>query len=111
MPSGHLSCPGCRIRLRADSPGIDLLEKRCPVCGATLLEAASASELVGFRSLEPSAIFGREPDDHPDSTADPAEFLSRRQAACARDAQDCERWSDDGGSVDGEAVARWPALR
>jgi hypothetical protein len=111
MPPGHLSCPACRIRLRADSPAIDLLEKRCPICGATLREAASASELVGFRSLEPSALFGRELDDHRGSTADPAEFLSRRQAACARDAHDFERWSDDGGIADDDAVAARPALR
>src|SRR5579884_2789726 len=111
MPPGHLGCLGCRIRLRADSPAIDLLEHRCPVCGARLLEVASASEVVGFRSLDLGALFGREPDDHPDSTVDRAKFLSRRQAACARDAQDSGRWSDDGGSAGGEAAARWPALR
>jgi hypothetical protein len=111
MASGHLSCPACRIRLRADSPAIAVLEDRCPICGATLTTVASVSNVVGFRSFDLDALFERESDHQPDSPLDPADFVSRRAAACARDAHDDGRWSDDGGSTASEAVSQRPAPR
>ncbi len=111
MPSAHLSCPDCRIRLRPDSAAIDLFAGRCPLCGAGLVEVASASDVIGFRSLDVGALFEREPDEQIDSTVDPVQFLTRREAASARDAQGFGRWSDDGGSAAVEAVVGRPALR
>jgi hypothetical protein len=105
MAAGHLSCRDCCLRLRTDSPTIAVLEHRCPICGAPLIAVASASEVVGFRSFDMSPLFERESDHQLDS----AEFMSRREAARVRDAEAAGRWSDDGGSAAGEAVARWPA--
>jgi|SRR5581483_1763932 len=110
MSAAHLSCPSCRIRVCAGSPAIEIFEGRCPICGGTLLEAGSASDVIGLRYLNPAALFGREPDDPRDSTVDPPGFPSRREARAARDADDAGRWCDDGGSAVGEAVASRPAL-
>ena len=63
----HLSCPACRIRVRADSPAIDLLENRCPLCGDALCTAASASDVVGFRCFDLDALSAPESDDRPRS--------------------------------------------
>ncbi len=52
----HLSCPACRIRVRANDPEIALLEDRCPICGATLSPAASASEVMGCRWFDLDAF-------------------------------------------------------
>ena len=52
MASRHLSCPACRIRVRADAPAIAVLENRCPLCGAALGAASSAAEVIGFRSFD-----------------------------------------------------------
>jgi hypothetical protein len=108
MPPGHLSCPACRIRLRADSPAIAVLEGRCPICGAALREVASASDVVGFRCFDLDVLSEQESHDQPRSALDPAWFLSRREAASVRDAQAGERWSDDGGSA---AMPQWSAPR
>jgi hypothetical protein len=37
--------------------------------------------------------------------------MARRSAAIARDDSDAERWLDEGGSINGEAVTQWPAGR
>src|SRR5689334_16055753 len=109
MSPGQISCSSCRIRLPSGSPVIELFDGRCPICGVALVEAASASDVMGFRYLDQHAILGT-PDDRHDSTVGPPELLSRRRAGSVRDADDAGRWSDDGGSALGEAAARWPAL-
>jgi hypothetical protein len=67
MPPRHLSCPSCRIRVRADAPEIDLLEGRCPICAASLRAAAQASDVIGFRSFDLGPLSGEDPDDAPNA--------------------------------------------
>lgn len=106
MPPGHLSCAACRIRLRADCPAIALSNGRCPICGVALRPVASVSEVIGFRSFGLDALSERASDHRPDGPLDPAVFVSRREAACARSALEEGRWSDDGGSAASEAVSQ-----
>jgi hypothetical protein len=96
MPSCHLSCPGCHIRVRAGAPEIAILEGNCPICGATLLPALSAASVMGFRSFDLD-LFAEQDVSHPPITAEePVDLASRRERASARDAANAERWSDDG---------------
>lgn len=69
MPPRHLSCPSCRIRVRADAPEIDLLEGRCPICAAPLRAAVHASGVMGFRSFDLGPLSGEDSDDGPDVTS------------------------------------------
>jgi hypothetical protein len=108
MSSRHLSCPGCRIRVRASAPELDLLEGSCPICGVTLRAVSSASDVVGFRSFDLEALSDQELDHRPSAPGNPVDFVARRKAASVRDDLDAERWSDDGGSINREAVAKWP---
>jgi C4-type Zn-finger protein len=77
----HLSCPGCRIRVRASAPEIDLLEGRCPICGATLRAVSSASGVMGFRSFDLDALSEQEPSGPPPTLAQPVDLVARREAA------------------------------
>jgi len=52
MACRHLSCPACRIRVRANAPEIAILEDRCPLCGATLGAVSSAAGVIGFRYFD-----------------------------------------------------------
>ena len=104
----HLSCLGCRIRVRASAPEIDLLEGGCPVCGA-MLTPVSSSSVIGFRSFDLSELSKQESDDPPKALGNPVAHLARRESASAPDDLDADRWSDDGGLVDSVAVAKWPA--
>jgi uncharacterized protein YbaR (Trm112 family) len=100
MQSHHLSCPVCRIRLRADAPEVHLLEDRCPICRATLVAVSSASEVLGHRCFDLGAFSEQEPDDRFDRPVPPAEISARREAPLSvRDDLDTDRWSDDGGRV------------
>jgi hypothetical protein len=110
MSARHLSCPPCHIRVRADAPEIALLEGRCPVCGAVLKQVSSAADVVGFRSFDLDALCEQEADEQANPPVSPADFVSRR-AVSTRDGLDAHRWSDDGGSTAGEAVATRPAAR
>jgi hypothetical protein len=56
IPARHLSCPGCRIRILANVPGIELLEGGCPICEATLRPVSSAQEVMGFRWFDLDAL-------------------------------------------------------
>jgi hypothetical protein len=67
MPPRHLSCPSCRIRVRADAPEIDLLEGRCPICAASLRAAVQASGVIGFRSFDLGPLSGEDSDDAPNA--------------------------------------------
>lgn len=60
MSARHLSCTVCRIRLHATAAEIDLLEGRCPVCGARLKLASSVSDLTGFRLFDLAAFSDHE---------------------------------------------------
>jgi len=69
MSSGHLSCQACRVRVRANAPEIALLEGRCPICGATLGRASSASGVMGFRSFDLDALSEQESDRKSEAVA------------------------------------------
>ncbi|HMD56908.1 MAG TPA: hypothetical protein VKG82_05495 [Solirubrobacteraceae bacterium] len=107
----HLSCPACRIRVRANAPEIELLEDRCPICEATLRPVSSASAVLGYRSFDLDALSQQESNDQPNPRANPADLLSHPEIASPRDGLDTHRWSDDGGSLTGGAVANWSTTR
>jgi hypothetical protein len=112
MSPRHLSCEGCRIRVRASAPEIALLEGSCPICGAKLNAVPSSSGVMGFRSFDLDAFSESGPSERPTTPAQPVDLVARREAALSRDGFDADRWSDEGGSVGGEAVAavaEWPA--
>ena len=109
MSSRHLSCQGCRIRVRANAPEIELLEGSCPICGAELRAVPFPSGVLGFRSFDLDALSEQGSSDGPRTPAPPVDLVARREAALARDALDADRWADEGGGVSDEAVAEWPA--
>jgi hypothetical protein len=90
MSVRHLSCPGCRIRVLANAPAIDLLEARCPICDATLTPASSASSVIGFRSFDLDTFSDSEPRRLPRALASPSNLGARREAALARDDLDVQ---------------------
>lgn len=108
MSSRHLSCEGCQIRVRASAPEIGLLEGRCPICGERLRAVPFPSGVVGFRSFDLDVLSDHASSDRPPAPAQPIDLAARREAALARDDVDADLWSDEGGSVSGEAVAEWP---
>jgi hypothetical protein len=91
-------CVACRIRLR--SPVGDRVPRPCPVCEAPLEPVDELSEVVGFRSLQPhdAEIEERFADRVSDLT-------ERREARIEELRVAAERWLDEGGSFDTEAVA------
>jgi hypothetical protein len=111
MSSRHLSCQGCRIRVRASAPEIELLGRRCPLCGAKLSAVPFPSGVMGFRSFDLDVLSEQGSGDLARAPAQPIDLVARRQAALARDNFDSDRWSDEGGSVSAEAVAAWPEAR
>jgi hypothetical protein len=111
MSPRHLSCPACRIRVRANALEIAVLKDRCPLCGGTLGPVSSAQGVMGLRSFRRDSPSEQESGDQPSVPGNPADFVSRRAAALARDDVDAHRWSDDGGSIASEAAAQWPAAR
>jgi hypothetical protein len=110
MSPRHLGCLGCRIRVLANDPEIDLLEGSCPICGATL-RAASSSEVVGFRSFDLGEFSDGGSSRAPHRVGRRGDFVTRRLAAVERDDFDAQRWLDEGGSFPIEAVAECPAPR
>src|SRR5207245_9254184 len=88
MPARHLSCRGCRIRVLANAPEIDLLEGSCPICGATLRPVASAQGVLGFRWFDLDALSDGALSGAPHAVGRPL---------------------DAPGSFASEAVAEWPA--
>ena len=90
MPARHLSCRGCRIRVLANAPEIDLLEGSCPICGATLRPVSSAQGVMGFRWFDLDALSDGGLSGPPHAVGRPV---------------------DGRGSFPSEAVAEWPAPR
>jgi hypothetical protein len=109
MSSRHLSCQGCRIRVRANAPEIELLDGSCPICGAQLGAVPFPSDVIGFRSFDLDMLSEQGSSDRPPAPAQPVDLVARREAALAREAFDGDRWSNEGGGVGREAVAEWPA--
>jgi hypothetical protein len=56
MSPRHRGCPGCRIRVLANAPGVDLLEGSCPICGAPLSPVSSARGVMGYRLFDLDAL-------------------------------------------------------
>jgi len=109
MSSCNLSCPDCRVRVRARAKDIALLEGNCPICGATL-RFSSASEALGLRLFDLDALSEQDGSSPPASPGTPVDLVARHAAASARSAVDAEYGSDDGSSVNSAAVAaRLPA--
>jgi hypothetical protein len=111
MSVRHLCCVDCRIRVRASAPEIDLLEGRCPICGATLSAAPSAAGVMGLRSFDLGVLSDQGPSVPPRAPGRPVDLGARREAGLARDGFDVDRWSDEGGSVSTAAVAEWPTAQ
>jgi hypothetical protein len=107
VSSRHLSCERCRIRVRADSTEIGLLEGCCPICETTLTVASCASSVVGFRSFDLDTFSERTSDDQSNAHGRAVDFISRLGRAWAQDVVDADRWSDDGGTVNRQAVANY----
>jgi hypothetical protein len=107
MSSRHLSCQGCRIRVRAGAPEIELLEGGCPICGAKLRAVPFPSDVLGFRSFDLDALSQPRSSDRPSTPAHTVDLVARREAALARDGFDADRSSGEGASVSGAAVAEW----
>lgn len=106
MSSRHLSCEGCRIRVRASAPEIGLLEGRCPICGVKLSAVPFPSGVLGFRSFDLDALSDQASSDRPAEPAPPVDLVARRTASLVRDALDTDRWTDEGGTAAGEAAGR-----
>jgi hypothetical protein len=111
MSAHHLSCQGCRIRLRATGPNVDLLEGMCPICGAGLQPAACALDVMGFRSFDLGALSEDDYGEPSVAVAQAIDLRVRREAGLVRDDFDAERWLDESGKDSGAAVAKWPAER
>jgi hypothetical protein len=107
MSSRHLRCEECRIRVRSNAPEIALLEGGCPICGAKLIAAPFPSGVLGFRSFDLDVLSEHGSSDRPLAPVRPVDLVARREAGLARDSSDADRWSDDGGRVSTEAVAKW----
>jgi hypothetical protein len=93
-------CAACRIRLR--SPAGDGAAPPCPICETPLEPVAELSEMVGFRSIE----WGESPaEGEPvEPLARPVSDLTKRRETRTEQV-DAERWLDDAGSFDTDAVA------
>jgi hypothetical protein len=60
---------------------------------------------MGFRSFDLDALSEPESSDPRATPRQLVELLARREAALTRDGLDADRWSNEGGSVNGEAAA------
>ncbi len=107
MAARHLSCPACRLRVRANAPAIAVLENHCPLCGAPLSAVASAAAVMGFRSFDLDELSEQKSTEHADRSGNPDDLAGRRKAAPVHDALDAQRWEDDGGSAAGEVALKW----
>lgn len=107
MASRHLSCPACRIRVRANAPEIALLEDRCPLCGAPLGTVSPAAGVIGFRYFDLDELAEQKSDDQADRSGYPVDLAAHRQATPVQDALDTSRWEDDGGRAANEIAVKW----
>lgn len=107
MAARHLSCPACRLRVRANAPAIAVLENHCPLCGAPLSAVSSAAAVMGFRSFDLNELSEQTPSEHADRSGNPDDLVARREAASVQEALDSHRWEDDGGSAAGEVALKW----
>ena len=109
MSTRNLSCPGCRIRVRASAPATGLPEIDCPTCGAKLRSVSSASSVVGFPLFDFGALAEQHGSGPLPAHAEPVDLFVRREAASARGEVVGEPWPDEGARVNSRAVAQWLA--
>lgn len=83
-------CVACRLRVRTAVGGE--AGPACPVCQAPLDHVADLSDLVGLRLIQPD---GMPVDRRP----------AQRLADAVNEVRAADRWLDDSGSFDNEAVA------
>ena len=105
MASPNLSCPGCRIRIRASAQDIGLLAGDCPICGARLREASSASSVMGFRLFDLDGWSEQHASSPPPSPDQPVNRGAHRASASAPYEVNAEWAWDEGSSVNGRALA------
>jgi hypothetical protein len=79
----------------------------CPDCGSLLEPVERLAEVVGFRSIRSrdGAAVGEAAGTHELIAGRVDDFLARRAAILAQARLDAERWVDEGGSFQAEAVA------
>jgi hypothetical protein len=87
----HFKCEACRVRLYSGPGPSDAVGDLCPSCGSLLEPVGTLEEVVGFRSIAPRA-------SAPAAGTDGSPLLADTRL-------DAERWLDDGGSFDFEALA------
>jgi hypothetical protein len=108
----HFKCVACKTRLkRAEGPD-DLIGELCPGCGSLLEPVGELAEIVGFRSIKArdGAVDDSPRGAHQRIADRVDDFFARRAATLGHVPVDGERWLDDGGSFDPEAVAEAMAL-
>jgi hypothetical protein len=99
----YFKCVSCRIRVYALGAATDLTSGSCPGCGQPLELVAELTDVMGFRS--PNLYDSSVPPRIAERMAD---ISGGRVAAEAQ--LDADRWLDDGGSVQPEAIAEAMAL-
>jgi hypothetical protein len=108
----HFKCTACKIRLYSPTSPADPVGDLCPGCGTLLEPVGRLSEIVGFRAIKPRDRASEDgvPGTHEQIVGRVDDLIARRDATLARARLDAERWLDDGGSFNPEAVAEAMAL-
>jgi hypothetical protein len=103
----HFKCEACRVRLYSGPGPSDAVGDLCPSCGSLLEPVGTLEEVVGFRSIGPRASAPAQGTDgrHRQIAGRVDDFYSRSDPLLAETRLDAERWLDDGGSFDFEALA------
>lgn len=83
MPSNHLACAACRIRVPASAPEVHLLDGMCPACGAALEAVASGADVLGFRVFDWSMVIGESWNEQSHLAAAPVDLQARRERLAA----------------------------
>ena len=100
----HYKCVACKTRLYSAGRPTDLVGDLGPGCGSLLESVGNLAEVVGFRSITPADGEGDAPSMHADIADRVGDLMARREAR-AQAQFDADRWLDDGGSFNPEALA------
>jgi hypothetical protein len=68
-----------------------------------------ASSVLGFRAFDLDALSDHPPNKLPSATGDAVDLFARHATASERHDFDADRWTDDGGAVDGLLASRTAA--
>jgi hypothetical protein len=99
----YFKCVSCRIRVSVAGAATDLTDGSCPGCGQSLQPVAKLTEVMGFRSPN---LYDR---SVPPRIAERMSDISGGRAA-AEAQLDADRWVDEGGALQREAIAEAVAL-